>query len=57
MAGDHANDVLAAARGRPALHLRRLGLRPAGMEAGSAAVAKDIDQAAAIANELLPAGG
>ncbi|HEY1411899.1 MAG TPA: HAD-IA family hydrolase [Rhodopila sp.] len=54
MVGDHHNDVTAAsAAGVPAI-FAAWGYGSAGMAEGSAAIARDITEAAAIANRLLP---
>jgi phosphoglycolate phosphatase len=53
MLGDHHNDVVAARRaGMPSI-FAAWGYGLAGMERGSAAVARDMTEAAAIANRLL----
>jgi phosphoglycolate phosphatase len=57
MLGDHHNDVLAArGAGVPAI-FAGWGYGPPAMADGSTAVARDITEAAAIANRLLPAPG
>jgi phosphoglycolate phosphatase len=54
MVGDHHNDVVAARQaGMPSI-FAAWGYGSPGMEAGSAAVARDIAHAAAIANRLRP---
>jgi phosphoglycolate phosphatase len=56
MLGDHHNDVLAArAAGIPSI-FAQWGYGAAGMADGSAAVARDIAEAAAIAGRMLPHG-
>lgn len=56
MLGDHRNDVMAARQAGVACVFAGWGYGAPGMAAGSAAVADDINQAAAIVNRLLPAG-
>jgi phosphoglycolate phosphatase len=55
MLGDHGNDVKAAAGAGIACIFAAWGYGAPGMEAGSAAVARDIAEAAAIASRLLAA--
>jgi phosphoglycolate phosphatase len=55
MLGDHHNDVAAARGAGMASIFAGWGYGPAGMAEGSAAVARDIGEAAVIANRLLPA--